>query len=298
MTGQRPERVERLEPGLRRVLAPNPSPMTHWGTNTYILGEGRVAVIDPGPDSRPHFDAILAALAPGETVSHILVTHSHIDHSPLAAPLAKATGAPVLAFGNSRAGRSAVMEELAAQGGIGGGEGVDLAFTPDETIADAATIAGNGWTLTAHWTPGHLGNHLCFAWGDTVFTGDHIMGWASSLVSPPDGDLTAFMASTRRLAARRDRIFYPGHGAPIQQPQARADWLIRHREARETASLAELSGVARTIPEITARVYHDTAPALRPAAERNVFAHLIDLAGRNLVRSEPALAFTARFTRA
>lgn len=297
MTDKRPDTVERLEPGLRRVLAPNPSPMTHWGTNTYILGEGSVAVIDPGPDNPGHLAEILAALDPGEIVSHILVTHSHLDHSPLAAPLSRVTGAPVLGFGDSRAGRSAVMQALAAQGGIGGGEGVDGSFIPDETLPDRTRIDGDGWTLTAHWTPGHFGNHLCFAWGAAVFTGDHIMGWASSLVSPPDGDLTAFMASTRQLAARRDRVYYPGHGAPIAEPQARANWLIRHREAREAAILAELGAKPQTIQTLTARIYRDIPPALLPAAERNVFAHLIDLAARGLAQAEPSLAFTARFTR-
>ena len=296
MTHRRPPRVDVLEPGLRRVLAPNPSPMTHWGTNSYILGEGRVAVIDPGPDDPDHYRAILSALNPGEIVSHIFVTHSHLDHSPLARPLAEATGAPVLAFGDSRAGRSKVMTALAARGNVGGGEGIDAAFQPTEVMADGAEVAGEGWKLTALWTPGHLGNHLSFAWQDIVFTGDHVMGWASSLVSPPDGDLTAFMASTRMLAGRQDRVFYPGHGAPIDNPQARANWLLDHRKTREAAIVAALSGTPQTIPALTAQIYHDTPPALLPAAERNLFAHLIDLAGRGLVDADPDLSLTARYT--
>jgi glyoxylase-like metal-dependent hydrolase (beta-lactamase superfamily II) len=297
MTQTRPETIQTLEPGLRRVLAPNPSPMTYWGTNTYILGEGSVVVIDPGPADRIHLEAIKSALKPGETVSHILVTHSHLDHSPLAPLLARETGAPVLAFGDSQAGRSAVMRRLSLHKAIGGGEGVDAEFRPDETLVDGAEIIGAGWSIRAIWTPGHFGNHLCFAWKDAVFSGDHVMGWASSLVSPPDGDLTAFMASTRKLAARSDRIFYPGHGAPIADPKARIDWLIGHRETREAAILAALSGKARTVQNLTVEVYHDTPAALLPAAERNLFAHLVDLTERGIVRARPALSFTADFTR-
>ncbi|MGB8621685.1 MAG: MBL fold metallo-hydrolase, partial [Paracoccaceae bacterium] len=218
--------VQRPEPGLRLVLAPNPSPMTYWGTNTYLLGTGYVAVIDPGPASDAHLEAILGALAPGERISHILVTHSHVDHSTLAPALSCATGAPVLAFGDSAAGRRA---DLAALTGLGGGEGVDRAFSPDERLADGDIVRGQGWSVTALWTPGHMGNHMCFAWGEALFTGDHVMGWASSMVSPPDGDLTAFMTSLERLATRRDRIFYPAHGAPVRDPAARLAELIAHR---------------------------------------------------------------------
>ncbi len=297
MSQDRPPAIVQLEPGLRRVLAPNPSPMTHWGTNTYVLGEGRVAIIDPGPDDPVHFAAILAALAPGEQVSHILVTHSHLDHSPLARHLSDRAGSPVLAFGDSRAGRSPLMQKLATLGGVGGGEGVDVSFAPDEALTHGDTISGEGWTLSALWTPGHFGNHLSFAWGDAVFTGDHVMGWASSLVSPPDGDLSAFMSSTRALAARDDRIYFPGHGAPIEKPKARALWLIRHRELREAAILNALGPQPQTIPDLAAIVYHDTPVALRPAAERNLFAHLIDLCSRSLAVAEPAISFQANFSR-
>jgi len=290
-----PGLAETLEPGLRRILAPNPSPMTFRGTNTYLLGEGRVAVIDPGPDRPGHLEAILAALAPGETVSHILVTHSHVDHSPLARPLALATGAPVCAFGDSRAGMRADMAALSGAGVTGGGEGVDRDFRPDETLADGEEIAGDGWRVTALWTPGHMGNHMSFAWGDAVFSGDHVMGWASSMVSPPDGDLTAFMASCRRLAERADRVFYPGHGAPVPDPAARLGWLTRHRETRTAQLRAALAEAPGTVPELTVRIYTDIDPRLLPAAERNVFAHLIDLARKGEVTAEPELALAARF---
>ncbi|RVT86566.1 MBL fold metallo-hydrolase [Rhodobacteraceae bacterium CCMM004] len=273
--------------GVRRVLAPNPSPMTLHGTNTYLVGTGgSVAVIDPGPDDPAHLDAVLAALD-GARVSHILVTHAHRDHAPLARPLSRATGAPVLAFGDARAGRSDRMIALAGAAALAGGEGVDADFAPDTTLADGSEVAGEGWTLTALWTPGHMGNHMCFALGETVFTGDHVMGWASSLVSPPDGDLTDFMESCARLARHSARRFLPGHGAPVEDPAQRLDWLVRHRRAREVQILDALAPAPATAAALTARIYTDIAAALLPAAERNVLAHLIDLEARSRVRATP-----------
>lgn len=272
-----------LEPGLRLLRAPNPAPMTFTGTNTYILGEGRVAVIDPGPALPAHLDAILAALAPGETVSHIFVTHSHLDHSPLARPLSEATGAPVLAFGGAFAGRSARMEALARQGTFGGGEGIDLDFSPDEALVDGAVVSGEGWSLQAVHTPGHLGNHLCFAWGDRVFSGDHVMGWASSLVSPPDGDMGAYMESLARLAALGARRLHPGHGDPVEDPADRIAFLTNHRRERESQILAALEAGATDAAALARRIYTDTPAALMGAATRNVLAHLLDLEDRNQI---------------
>jgi glyoxylase-like metal-dependent hydrolase (beta-lactamase superfamily II) len=286
-------RAEQLEPGLWRLTAPNPSPMTCNGTNTYLLGQGRRAVIDPGPADAAHLEAILAACPDG--ISHILVTHAHLDHSPLAAPLALRTGAPVLAYGPALAGRSAVMERLAAEGLAGGGEGLDRGFVPDIALEDGAEVAGEGWQLRVHWTPGHVGNHICLGWGDRMFTGDHVMGWASSLVSPPDGDLTQFLASCRKLQGLGARRFFPGHGAPVEEPEARLAWLIAHREARTAQILAALAAGGGTVGELTARVYTDIDAALLPMAERNLFAHLIDLCHREQVTAEPRLAVTARF---
>ncbi|NKW71886.1 MBL fold metallo-hydrolase [Rhodobacteraceae bacterium R_SAG10] len=296
MQAVRPEPVECLEPGLRRVLADNPSPMTHWGTNTYIVGTGRVAVIDPGPNDAGHLRAILAALGRGERVSHILITHSHMDHSALARPLACETGAPVLAFGNSLAGRSAVMNALAARGQAGGGEGVDSAFEPDEVLTDGQLISGHDWALRALWTPGHLGNHLCFAWNGAVCSGDHIMGWASTFISPPDGDLTAFMASTTMLAGRTDRVFYPGHGAPVHDPTRRVRWLLDHRRRREAAIMQVLADEPSKIAALTARIYTDVKPSLLRAAARNVFAHLIDLVQHSRVVAVPKIACSAEYS--
>lgn len=287
-----------LEPGIRRILAPNPSPMTYWGTNTYVLGEGDVAVIDPGPENRTHLLAILDGLDPGERVTKILVTHAHLDHSPLARPLADQTGATVFAYGDAYAGRSTVMQDLVARGLSSGGEGVDADFKPDECLNDEEQIEVGGLSVGTLWTPGHFANHLCFTMGDAVFTGDHVMGWASSLVSPPDGDLTAFMTSCEILRARNDRIYYPGHGAPVTAPGERIEWLIKHRKSREDEILAALETKhPRHVEDLTREIYTDTPPALLPAAERNVFAHLIDLSTRKRVTTDSPLSASAGFLR-
>lgn len=286
--------VARPEPGLRVVLAPNPSPMTHWGTNTFLLGEGDVAVIDPGPASAPHLAAILAALQPGERVSHIFVTHAHLDHSPLARPLADHSGAPVLAFGTATAGRSPRMARLA---GLGGGEGVDHGFVPDVALAQGDCIVGKGWQLQAVHTPGHLGGHLCFGWGERLFTGDHVMGWAPSLVSPPDGDMTDYLQSLALLAAGPWRQGYAAHGAPIANLPARCAELLAHRRAREAAILAQLDHGPARLETLTRQIYADVAPALLAAASRNLLAHLVDLEHRNEIAASPDLSPQARFSR-
>jgi glyoxylase-like metal-dependent hydrolase (beta-lactamase superfamily II) len=275
------EPVELAE-GLRRILAPNPSPMTFRGTNTYLVGVDDIAVIDPGPASEAHLEAILPALG-GARVSAILVTHAHIDHSPLAAPLSAQTGAPVYAFSDASGGRSAIMQRLAENGLMRGGEGVDSAFVPDIRLGDGDSVTGDGWDLTALHTPGHFGNHLSFALDDALFCGDLVMGWASSLVSPPDGDLTDFMASCRRLRERDWAVLHSGHGAPITDPAGRLDWLIRHRLTREAAVLDALASGPTTCDALARRIYTDTPAALLPAATRNVVAHLIDLHGKNKV---------------
>ena len=288
--------MERLEDGLRLVRAPNPGPMTHTGTNTWLVGEGEVAVIDPGPDLPAHAEAIEAALAPGERIAAVVVTHAHRDHSLLARPLAARWGAPVHAAGGMAARRRPVMARLAAGGAIGGGEGVDAGFAPDRVLEDGGAVEGPGWRLEAIATPGHTADHLALAWGDAVFTGDHVMGWASSLVSPPDGDLTAFLASCRRLAARPARVFYPGHGAPVEDAAGRLAWLVEHRAAREAQILGALAELGGATPRALAdRIYTDTPPELRPAAARNVLAHLIALAERGRVTARPALAAEAVF---
>lgn len=284
--------VDRPEPGLRRVLAPNPSPMTFLGTNTYILGQGEVAVIDPGPQDAAHMAAIIEALEPGERISHIVCTHSHLDHSALAPELSEVTGAPIVAYGDSTAGR---REDLVGLADLGGGEGVHLGFAPHEILADAAWLHGKDWSLQAIWTPGHMGNHICLAWGDRVFSGDHVMGWATSMVSPPDGDLGAFMDSLRKLEPRRDRVFYPAHGDPIDAPQDRVRGLLAHRKGREAEIRAALTSGPATAPQLAKAIYTDIPPALIGAATRNVLAHLIDLTDRKLTEAETGHGLTTEY---
>lgn len=286
---------EDLGRGIRRILAPNPSAMTFRGTNTYLLGETDLAVIDPGPDDPAHLEAVLRAVGPGQRISHIFVTHAHLDHAPLARALAHRTGAAVLAYGTARAGRSAAMQQLAAAGLGDGGEGVDLAFQPDHCLQDGETVHAQGWSLTAHWTPGHLGNHMCFAARGAIFTGDLVMGWASSLVSPPDGDLSDFMASCAKLRALPAEVYHSGHGAPIEAPLARLDWLIAHRRSREAAILEHLAHGPADAETLARQIYTDTPPALLPAATRNVLAHLIDLHGKSMALPLDALSPQARF---
>lgn len=284
-----------LDPPIRCRLAPNPSPLTGSGTNTWIVGATALAVIDPGPDDPAHLSAILDAVGPGQHISHIFVTHAHRDHSALAPRLSAASGAPLLAFGTATEGRSPLMASL-APGLPATGEGVDLAFTPDQRLADRDTISGPDWSLSALHTPGHLGGHLCLALGDTLFSGDHVMGWATTIVSPPDGDMGAYMASLHRLAAGEWRRFLPGHGNPVDTPAARVQDLIAHRLGREAQILRALADGPARIPALTARIYTDIPPHLLPAAERNVFAHLIDLASRNLISAAPALHPRATFS--
>lgn len=284
------------EPGLRRLLAPNPSPMTYLGTNTYILGEGEVALIDPGPDIAAHRAAILSALGPSERIGAILVTHSHLDHSPLATRLGRETGAPVLAAGPSDWGRSPTMAALARDGTLGGGEGVDAAFAPTRTIVAGEGVSGGWGEIEVVATPGHMANHLSFGWRGALFCGDTVMGWSTSLVSPPDGDMTAFMATLERLSGRDDRVHYPGHGDPVAAPRTRVAELIAHRRGREAQILAALDALGQADAETLARaIYTDVAAALIPAATRNVLAHLIDLTERNTIACAGPVTAAARF---
>lgn len=285
-----------LEPDLGLVLAPNPSPMTGLGTNTYLLGRDSLAVIDPGPASDAHLAALIAAID-GRTVSHIIVTHSHLDHSPLARPLADHTGAPVLAFGDTYAGRSDVMTALADSGMAGGGEGLDHNFAPDVLVKDGDTIKGQGWNLSVIHTPGHLGNHIALGWNDAIFVGDLVMGWSTSLVSPPDGDMTDFLASCARLRDVPARVHYSGHGAPITSPHARLTELINHRESRTAQILAILQDGPQDVAQIVQAIYVDLHPRLHIIAGRNVFAHLVDLYVENIVRTDGALHPEAIFSR-
>jgi hydroxyacylglutathione hydrolase len=280
---------------VRRILAANPGPFTGPGTTTFIIGRGEVAVIDPGPDLPAHRDAILAALGPGERVTHILVTHAHADHSGLAPRLRAATGAAVLAFGDALSGRSAVMVRLAAAGLSGGGEGLDAAFRPDRAIGEGCVVEGPGWRLTAHHLPGHAAGHLGFALGDVLFVGDAAMGWSTSLVSPPDGDMAAYMATLARLAGGGWRRLLPAHGAAIDDPAGRLAELTAHRLAREAAILSALGPRPKRLAEIAAQAYAGTPEALMPAARRNAFAHLVALWEAGRVEAQPDIGIDAAF---
>ena len=273
--------VTQIAPGLHCLTAPNPSPMTYLGTNTWTLGQAELCIIDPGPDDPRHLSALLQAIA-GRTVSHIIVTHSHLDHCALAPALARETGAPVLGYGRHASGRSAVMTRWAQAGALpDGGEGADWAFVPDRYLSDGEVITGAGWDLQVLHTPGHCGNHIALQAGDAVFCGDLVMGWASTLIAPPDGDVQDFLASCLRLRALGAARLYPGHGPVISDPTGRIDWLVAHRQSREAQIIAALRDGPMTIAGLTGLIYTDTPPALMQAASRSILAHLIDLQDRN-----------------
>ncbi len=284
-----------VAPKVRRIVAPNPSPMTYRGTNTYLVGTQGLAVIDPGPDKEAHLHAILAAVEPHQRITHIIVTHAHLDHSQLAPRLAEKTGARIYAFGPAQRGRSDIMRQLASSGLAGGGEGVDHAFRPHIEVADGARIEGDAWALDMLHTPGHIGNHICLGLDDLCFTADHVMGWSTSLVSPPDGDLTDFMASCARLNTRKWQLFLPGHGDIVTAPNDRLDWLIAHRKAREAAVIKVLRKGTSNARRITREVYHDVPESMLPAAERNVLAHLIDLLGKSVLSHKGSLSAETEF---
>jgi glyoxylase-like metal-dependent hydrolase (beta-lactamase superfamily II) len=270
-------RIERLGPRVRRLLAPNPSPFTYSGTQTYIVGKGELAVIDPGPDLPDHVAALTAAVA-GERVMAIMCTHTHRDHSPASRPFQAATGAPIIGCAPL-----AFYDD-----GPRADEAFDHAYRPDRVLADGETIARGNWTISAVATPGHTSNHLCFALreGGILFTGDHVMGWSTTVVAPPDGDMADYMASLDRLLARRDRVYYPAHGPPVDDPHGHVRALIAHRREREAQVLARLEAGEGRIPAIVADLYAEVDPRLHPAAGRSVLAHLIDLERRGLAREE------------
>lgn len=286
---------QRVDQHVRRIVAPNASPMTFRGTNTYLVGQKYIAVIDPGPNDPAHLSTILNSLEDNQTITHILVTHSHIDHSPLARPLAEKTGAKIFAYGPTGAGQSEVMKTLIASGYHGGGEGSDDEFTPDFELRDGDELHSEDWSMSIIETPGHFSNHISFALNDSLFSGDHVMDWATSMVSPPDGDVSDFMVSCRKLLATQWRIFFPGHGAPVHNPQERVKFLIKHRTSREQQILHALKTSPATPMQLAEKIYVETPQALLGAAARNVFAHLIDLKHRHLVDCESAIGFDVQY---
>jgi glyoxylase-like metal-dependent hydrolase (beta-lactamase superfamily II) len=270
-------RSEELGPLIRRLLAPNPSPFTFTGTQTHIVGRSEVAVIDPGPDLPEHVAAILDATA-GEKIAAIVCTHTHRDHSPAARPLKAATGAPII-------GCAALA---LPDGGPRADFSFDRDYSPDRVLSDGEVLAGEGWTLEAVATPGHTSNHLCFALAQAkaLFSGDHVMGWSTTIVSPPDGDMAAYMLSLDKLMRRDEEAYYPAHGPIIAEPRKLVRGLILHRREREAQILAELAAGPRAIGDMVLRMYSGIDPGLHPAAGQSVLAHLIDLEARGRARRD------------
>lgn len=271
-----PERSAAVSPLVRRVVADNPGPFTFKGTCTYVVGRGEVAVIDPGPDDERHAGQILASL-PGERVAAIVVTHTHRDHSPGARLLRERTGAPIVGCGPHR--RSRPLGEGEADTTEGSG---DLAHRPDREMREGDVVEGPGWTLEALGTPGHTANHLAFrlAEENALFSGDHVMGWSTTIVGPPDGSMSDFMASLEKLRGRPEAVYWPGHGGPVREPQRFVRALIHHRRQREASILNRLQAGDRTTADIVRAIYQGLNPALFGAARLSVFAHLEDLVGQ------------------
>jgi glyoxylase-like metal-dependent hydrolase (beta-lactamase superfamily II) len=288
--------ADTVSPLIRRVVAKNPSAFTFKGTGTYIVGKGQVAVIDPGPLLLEHVDALTRALA-GETVTHILITHTHIDHSPAAAPFKLATGAKTFGFGPHGGGSSRALDSGIAPGPMD--EGGDRAFVPDVVLREGDTVAGPGWHLTALETPGHTSNHLCFALAEenAVFTGDHIMGWSTTAIGPPDGDMAAYKRSLARFLPEESAAerFWPTHGPPVRDTVKLVRAYLAHRDEREALILRAMERGATTIPEIVARVYLGLDPRLTGAAGRSTLAHLIELIDRGAVAVETPPAAPAQY---
>ena len=273
--------VDQVSPMIRRVICNNPGGFTFHGTGTYIIGRGEVAVVDPGPLDDAHIAALEKAVE-GETVSHILITHTHRDHSPAAAPFKKSTGAPTYGYGPHGGDRGGPVVE----------EGGDYEFVPDHVIKDGDMIEGNGWTVEAIHTPGHTSNHICFALREenAIFSGDHVMGWSTSVISPPDGNMADYMSSLRKMLTRNEEIYWPTHGPAITEPKPHVEAFMAHRAGREDAILECIRDGRTTIPAMVEVMYAEVDPRLHRAAGRSVFAHLLHMVetGRVLTAGKPS----------
>jgi glyoxylase-like metal-dependent hydrolase (beta-lactamase superfamily II) len=272
-------RVDTVAPGIRRVIAKNPSPFTFHGTGTYILGQGDVAVIDPGPLDVEHSRNVLAAVT-GERITHILITHTHMDHSPGAALIKAETGAKTFGFGPHGAGKVAA--------GVIVEEGGDMDFVPDLQVRHGDVIQGGNWSVECVYTPGHTSNHLCFQLREqkALFTGDHIMGWSTSIISPPDGDMAAYMQSLELMLLRDDAVYWPTHGPSIIDPKAHVRAFIAHRQERQQQIIDCMRGGVSRIVEMVPRMYTDTPEFMYPAAGRSVFAALEYMVARGVARTD------------
>ena len=274
----RPGEADTVSPLVRRVLAGNASPYTFKGTSTFIVGRGKVAVIDPGPDDDAHLEALLHAVR-GETVTHIVITHSHADHSPLTRRLKAATGARTYGYG--------AVAPLVGEGGLRLDASIDHDFTPDEPVGDLDVIEGAGWVLDAIHTPGHMSNHMCFALREeqTLFAGDHVMSWATSVIAPPDGNMGQYFDSLRKLLGRDDAVYHPGHGPSRRDPLPLVRGYLAHRKMREAAILHRVAQGARSVADIVATIYADVDPRLHGAAALSTQAHLDHLVEQGKLRA-------------
>ena len=281
-----PDTVDEPVPGVRRVMANNPGPFTFKGTLSYIVGRGKVAIVDPGPDDAAHIGALLDAVG-GETVTHIFVTHTHRDHSPAVPAIKAATGATVYAEGPHRAARPLHIGEHNPLDSSG-----DRDFRPDVQLKDGEVVEGDGWAIEAVTTPGHTANHMAFALKDRgiLFAGDHVMGWATSIVAPPDGAMSDYMASLDKLARRDEDLYFSGHEPAIPDAKRFVNYYILHRKAREASILHRLGKGAADIPSIVRAIYIGIDPRLTGAAGLSVLAHMEDLVVRGLVETDGAPA--------
>jgi glyoxylase-like metal-dependent hydrolase (beta-lactamase superfamily II) len=285
-----------LQDGLMRLIAPNPSPMTSTGTNTYILGRKELLIIDPGPNSEAHLRNIMEVIPNNTKVTHILITHSHLDHSGLAPKLSKILNAPTLAFGTALDGLSNDMNSICKMGLTSETFGIDTEFVPDHFLEDKEKISSLEWEVVAHHTPGHLSNHICYQYLDKLFTGDHIMEWSTSVISPPEGDVSQFINSCEKIYNLHCEKFYPGHGIPVENPSERIAELIEHRKKREIEILNFLKNRDATISQITKKIYLNIDQNLLSVASRNVKAHLVDLIIKKQVTVDDISSDTAMYS--
>jgi glyoxylase-like metal-dependent hydrolase (beta-lactamase superfamily II) len=286
-----PGKVEEIMPGVRRLLCNNPSPFTFKGTVSYIVGKGKVAIVDPGPDDPAHIAALLDAVR-GETVMHIFVTHTHMDHSPAVPAVKAATGAEVLAEGPHRPSRMLNVGEAPRMEGSN-----DTAFQPDWALADGEVVSGPGFTIEAVATPGHTANHMAFAFKEAniLFSGDHVMAWSTPVVAPPDGSMGDYMASLDKLRGRPEQIYFPGHGGAVTNAPRFVAAYILHRKAREAAIVRQLEKGESDIPALVSAIYANLDPRLTRAAGLSVLAHLEDLVARGTIASDGPPSITGRY---